>query len=268
MVTHWHNHWDNLRDNSTYFTSGMLKGDMKNSDLIDNTITIFIKKNKDTKKVEKVWSGRAKNFKEGVDKKGRKSIYFTVEIDNIIPCPEKYLTYSEGWYVGRGDIEGDIVDEKKFDPEFFKELLITNNWQIFEEYTYYLIKCLGIHTSCRFGFKEQKGKADGFFKFGNLVVLYDCTLDSDYESSKNIQIKNFCNQLKESTIDYSYKKINIVNCNKNVWIITRNRESKLITLSDDIRIKEVSIERIIGIYRKRFTEELDDHALEQELIKI
>jgi hypothetical protein len=268
MVTNWNNHWDNLKDNSTYFTNGMLKGNMKKSNLKDNTTTIFIKRNKDTRKFEKTWIGRVNNFREGYDRKNRNCIYFTVEIDNIIQCPEEYMGRSEGWYLETEGLNRDISIENKFDPQFFKELMATNNWQIFEEYTYYLIKCLGIHTSCRFGFKEQKGKADGFFKFGNLAVLYDCTLDSNYENSKDIQIKNFCNQLKESTIDYNHKKINIINCNKNVWIITRNRESKLIMLFDEINIKEISIEKIIEVYRKRIIENLDDRELEQELRKL
>jgi len=31
MVTNWEDHWDNLRDNSTYFTVGMLRGNMNES---------------------------------------------------------------------------------------------------------------------------------------------------------------------------------------------------------------------------------------------
>lgn len=63
-------------------------------------------------------------------------------------------------------------------PDFFGKLIATENWQEFEKYTYYLLKLVGIQTVYNFWGERQAGKADGFFKIGNLAVLYDCTLRS------------------------------------------------------------------------------------------
>ncbi|OQY28021.1 MAG: hypothetical protein B6244_08760 [Candidatus Cloacimonetes bacterium 4572_55] len=49
-------------------------------------------------------------------------------------------------------------------PAFFHKLLSTHNWREFEEYTYYLLKILGIQTAYNFLDERQAGKADGFFK--------------------------------------------------------------------------------------------------------
>ena len=268
MVTNWENHWGNLRDNSTYFTVGMLRGNMNESKLKDDTRTIFIKRNKETRSIENTWIGKVAKISEGTRRDGKKCIYFRVVIEDKIPFPNKYSNYSEGWYVDEEETEKKISKESIFDPSFFTELKMTNDWRKFEEYTYYLIRCLGIHNSHRFCFKKQKGKADGFFKFRNFAVLYDCTLDSRYEESKKTQIENFCDQMKKGIIEYNRKKINISNCNKNVWIITRTKNTRLIKEIDEIDVKEVSIEKIIELYRKRIKEDIDENVFEKELRSI
>ena len=58
-------------------------------------------------------------------------------------------------------------------PAFFPILLSTKNWKDFETYTYYLLKLLGITIAYNFLNERQAGKADGFFKIGNLAVIYD-----------------------------------------------------------------------------------------------
>jgi len=256
MVTNWENHWNNLGDNSTYFTVGMLRGNMNESKFKDNTKTIFIKRNKETQSIENTWIGKVAKISEGTRRDGKKCIYFRVVIEDKIPFPNKYSNYSEGWYVDEEETDEEISKECIFDPSFFTEL---------KEYTYYLIRCLGIHNSHRFGFKKQKGKADGFFKFRNFAVLYDCTLDSRYEESKKTQIENFCDQMKKGIIEYNRKRINISNCNKNVWIITRTRNTRLIKEIDEIDVKEVSIGKIIELYRKRIKEDIDENVFEKEL---
>lgn len=268
MVTNWENHWGNLRDNSTYFTVGMLRENMNESKFKDNIKTIFIKRNKETRSIENTWIGKVAKISEGTRSDGKKCIYFRVIIKDTIPCPGKYSNYSEGWYIAEEEMEENIYEKCIFDPSFFSELKMTNDWRKFEEYTYYLIRCLGIHNSHRFSFKNQKGKADGFFKFGNLAVLYDCTLDSKYEENKKTQIENFCDQIKKGFIEYDWKKININNCNKSVWIVTKARNTRLIKEIDGIEIKEVSIEKIIELYRKRIKEDIDENVFEKELRSI
>lgn len=268
MVTNWEDHWNNLRDSSTHFTTRMLKGNMNEFKLKDNTKTIFIKINKETRLIENAWIGKVTKISEGTRKDGKRCIYFRVIIKDKITCPNKYSNYSEGWYVDEEETEGEIYKECIFDPSFFSELKMTNDWRTFEEYTYYLIRCLGVHISHRFGFKKQKGKADGFFKFRNFAVLYDCTLDLNFEKSKNTQIENFCDQMKKGIIEYNRKRINISNCNKKVWIITRTRNTRLIKEIDEIDVKEVSIEKIIELYRKRIKEDIDENIFEEELRSI
>ena len=105
-------------------------------------------------------------------------------------------------------------------PAFFSRLPSTNNWKEFEEHTYYLLKLLGIQTAYNFLDERQAGKADGFFKLGNLAVIYDCTLDrGDIENSKSEQINNYCNRLKQGSIEISGSTTEeFYNYHKQVWI--------------------------------------------------
>jgi len=48
--------------------------------------------------------------------------------------------------------------------------------EIFEEYTYYLLRLVGINKIYRY--ENQRGSTDGFFVFKNLIVIYDTTLES------------------------------------------------------------------------------------------
>ena len=267
MVTNWEYHWDHLKNDTTYFTTRMLKGKMNQTKLKDNTKTIFKKINKETRVIENAWVGYVYDFTESI-KNNKERIYFKIKIEGKISCPRKYSNYIEGWYIDEKEVGEELSEEFIFDPKFFSDLRITDDWRKFEEYTYYLIRCLGIHNSHRFGFKNQKGKADGFFKFRNFAVLYDCTLDLNFEKSKNTQIENFCDQMKKGIIEYNRKRINISNCNKNVWIITKTRNTRLIKEIDEIDVKEVSIEKIIELYRKRIKEDIDENIFEKELRSI
>lgn len=261
MITNWENHWDNLRDDSTYYTTRMFKRGMNESKLIEDTKTVFIKRNKETKELEKAWRGEVFGFRKSTQG-GKDRISFKVMIQDEIPGPPEYSDYSEGWYV---DEKEELPEESLFDPGFFSDLRSTNEWLKFEKYTYYLIRCLGIHTSFRFAPKKQRGKADGFFKFRNFAVLYDCTLERNFEKSKETQIENFCDQMKKEIIEYNRKRIDIRNCNKSVWIITKDGNQRLIKQIDEIHIKEVPVEKIITLYRKRINEDIDETIFEKDL---
>jgi hypothetical protein len=80
MVTHWPNHWDNLPHNETYFTKGMLKQGMTIDRIRENTPTIFIKVNKQTKTPEKAWEGNVYNLRVEENR-----IFFKVKINKEIP---------------------------------------------------------------------------------------------------------------------------------------------------------------------------------------
>ena len=271
MVTTWDNHWDKLGDNYTYYPTTMFRGKMNESKLLERAKTIFVRRNKETLLFEKAWIGNVFDLQS---KKSRDRIYFKVDIDHEIPCPPKYFNYREGWYIDEEEAsgEGGYIAEKgayreefPFDLKFFPDLKLTNDWFKFEEYTYYLIRCLGLHTTHRFGPQKQKGTADGFFKINNCAVLYECTLEPYFETSKETQIEDYCDQLKKGIIEYNNKKIRIGHCNKSVWIITRDRMPRLIRQIDGINVREVPVEKIIELYRKRIAKNLDETSFEREL---
>jgi hypothetical protein len=111
MVTHWPNHWDNLPHNETYFTKGMLKQGMTIYRIRENTPTIFIKVNKQTKTPEKAWEGNVYNLRVEENR-----IFFKVKINKEIPIPPEYSNYSEGWYIE--DVERKIQFEAINYPPF------------------------------------------------------------------------------------------------------------------------------------------------------
>jgi hypothetical protein len=142
--------------------------------------------------------------------------------------------------------------EEDLYPAFYKKLLSTHNWEEFEQYIYYLLKLIGIQTAYKFLGERQAGKADGFFKFGNFAVIYDCTLDhTTIEENKKEQIINYCNRLKLGSIELSGNAIEeFHNYYKQVWIITRGK-TRTIKLVNDIIVKEVMVEDLMNLYQER-----------------
>jgi hypothetical protein len=154
-------------------------------------------------------------------------------------------------------------------PTFFDRLLTTHNWQEFEQYTHYLLKLLGIQTAYKFLGERQAGRADGFFKFRNLAVIYDCTLNlQDIEDKKRDQVINYCNRLKQGSIELAGETVEeFHDYHKQVWIITRGI-SRRIKLINDIPIKEVAIRDLMHIYEERLQSAVSDEALEIKLRNI
>lgn len=256
MVSDWSNHWDKLKGNSTYYSPNMLKWGMSESKLIDNTITIFLKRNKDTKEIEKAWQGRVYNIRSYKEK-----FWFSVAIDKEIIPPKKYLSYSVGWYFDDEEIFD--TETNMYSPLFFSKLLETNDWKEFEELTYFLLKILGIHQIYKY--ERQRGLPDGFFKFENFAVIYDTTLEKNFFKFKHPQVNNFCSQLNKSDIIIGNREIPINNCVKNVWIITKSNNSKLIKKVGNIKVKEVPINSLIELYHKRLIKDMDESDFEKEL---
>lgn len=96
MVTNFDNHWDYVPNNETSYTIGMIKWDIVKNNPVDNTETLFIKRNKITSEVEGCWIGKVYNFsRENID---RPKIHFKVKIERKISCPEEYRNYTAGWY--------------------------------------------------------------------------------------------------------------------------------------------------------------------------
>ena len=101
MVTNFDDHWEGV-GNEAYFTLSMLKGDMTRERLVDNTETIFIKRNRFSKRVENAWKGKVWGFSFKKDNRGRESIEFNLNLGTRVPCPPQYLAFSEGWYLDEG----------------------------------------------------------------------------------------------------------------------------------------------------------------------
>ncbi len=151
-------------------------------------------------------------------------------------------------------------------PGFFHTLTFTNDWKEFEHLTGHLLRLLGIQTLYSFTNERQAGKADGFFKLRTTAVLYDCTLNREnIEQSKREQIANYCNRLRQGTIQVSdYTVEEVQQYQKQVWIITQGTSRKLQTVND-VNVKEISIEDLIVVYKERLLKRLNNEDLEMRL---
>lgn len=130
MVTHWDNHWDNLKNDKTYYPKTMLKG-IEENNLEDKAPTIFIKLDKTSKRPEKAWVGQVYDFEPTGDK-----IWFKVKIKEEKPLndlPKKFLSTPEGWYLIETEISKPdsiltppLFDDlkKKKNPLFLKNTYI------------------------------------------------------------------------------------------------------------------------------------------------
>ena len=272
MVTHWRDHWDKLPNNETHYTTRMLREDLVTNEKLDiNKIledkskkipTIFVKINEDTKELEKAWKGYTYDFRISEDK-----IYFKVQVSREFKPPEKIRKLREGWYV---DIEQEYEHESIFEktavyPPVFYFLAKVTYGKEFEELVYYLLKLLGIHDIIKF--ERQRGHPDGFFKFRNLAVVYDATLEYDFEKSKSQQIENFCSILKRGEIKYKRTSFRFSELRKQVWIITKN-VSRVIQKINDIIVKEVSVYDLIELYEQRLRQNLMEDEFEARLMSI
>ena len=252
MVTNFDDHWDRIPGGETCYTRKMLRG-VRLDRLEEDAPTLFIKVERKSKRPEKAWVGRVRGFRVEAHR-----VCFKVIIEKELQeVPPKYRGYKEGWYE-EGSVGRIIPEELMIYPPFFYTLSRTTSWEEFEGQVYLLLKLLGIHEVYRF--ERQKGVADGFFKIGNLAVLYDCTLREGFEEDKRHQIENYCNVLKSGNIDLEAKTVNVVNCEKQVWIITRGT-TRLLKKVDDIEVKEVSVDKLIELYTLRLKDNVDEKGL-------
>ncbi|OBX06014.1 hypothetical protein QV06_00215 [Gallibacterium genomosp. 3] len=149
----------------------------------------------------------------------------------------------------------------------------------FEDFVFFIFKLLGISEIYAVPKNNAGGRADGIFKVSNistntpkLEVIYDCTLDPNWEIKKKEQIKNYKSQICRSSmsIDYEFiestsnKKIiktSILfnnNSQKEIWIITKSSTRVVENSQEDISgeqmsilVKEVSIFDLIKILENK-----------------
>ena len=261
MVTHWKRHWDALPRQETYYPKNMIRFQVTADKLIDNTRTIFIKLDEKTRRPENAWIGHVYGFKEQDDR-----IHFKVYIERNIPLeniPRHLLLLKEGWYLEL--VEEAIPSECALLPPFFHLLLQTRDPETFENLTFWLLKLLGIHTLYKF--RKQPGRADGFFILRDLAVIYDCTLNPRFEEIKGQQIENYCAQLKNGRLTYERTSFDISAFRKQVWIITKGVD-RIIKRVDNITVREVSVQRLVEIYKSRIIKNINEEELVEELIRV
>lgn len=252
MVTQWSNHWDRIPGNRTRYNDYMLRTGMSSKNYSENEPTIFIKLSESEPHIpENAWIGKVSNISET-----NKIIHFTVHIEKSIEIPDKYKHLSAGWYfyADRSDqiqtSKQIVPNVSKFSSSFFDSLRKTSNYSEFEESIHVLLKYIGINDVYAFDQVKQAGRADGFFKIRNLAVIYDATLNQNFEVEKNQQIRNYVAALNSGLISYGDLNFTTTSLEKQVWIITKGKTRRL-NIIDDIIIKEVSIETLMEVFVKK-----------------
>lgn len=164
--------------------------------------------------------------------------------------------------------------------ENIPQLNETTSPEDFEDFTFTLLKLLGINDIYQFPRYNQAGKPDGIFKIGSLIVIYDCTLQKNFETNKDWQMENFAKKLTESKLKIDVRKeidgetlqtrhtFDLTNLDKQLWVITRGKTREIETL-ERITIKEVGIDSLLNLLRHRLTKNyFDETRLVKELIDI
>lgn len=160
--------------------------------------------------------------------------------------------------------------------ESIKYIDEVNDSEHFEDAVHLVLRLLGIHSAYQFDRKKQAGKADGIFMIENLIVMYDCTLNSNFVEFKKDQIENYINKLNQKeqlTVDIlkvdgssKSKMFKLENTKRQVWIITRGK-TREINDYDNIKVKEVSVFDLIELLATRIKDSsYDSDRLTSELI--
>ncbi len=225
--------------------------------------------------------GFIRSLDDGNDYYFKKSDINNLEVDDItigdkvefepIDINGKRCVKNLKLFESKPNFESDnSISYEKFEEGVFKELkqvLNIDDYSDFEDATFYLLKLLGIHKIFQFDRQSQAGKADGFFILENMAVMYDCTLNNNFEEFKEEQIENYINKLSQkSQITFDIKRLDgsvapktlqISGKTKQVWIITKG-ESNEIRDFDSIKIKEISVHDLLNIFMKRMKDSTYD----------
>lgn len=98
MVTTSHGHWDGLAGNTAMFSEAVVPAAIVESLPTGMIETIFIKKNPQTRRFERAWRGKTKNFRR-VNRQERDYILFEVEELKAYNCPEALRTKTVGCHI-------------------------------------------------------------------------------------------------------------------------------------------------------------------------
>lgn len=266
MVTNWDLHWDRLGakwKHSTLFTLPIIKDSLANAAWPAEAATLFIKKTKENS-YEKAWIGKTKNFRKDSNN-GKPAIRFEVADLVEIDCPVEYRNFTNGWHLNKSSLPGNIFEvvpiiDDGLAPGFFKQM-VSCSWELFEHHCFHLLRVIGIHDIHALPREAQQGKADGFFRFHSLTVIYDATLETNFEVVKEQQIENYINQLKKEKIHFNKHSYTIKDTQKQVWIITRGNSVRLLKTEDHVKVKEIPFTKLIEVYDKRIKAEISSDEL-------
>jgi hypothetical protein len=282
MVTSWESHWDCIAGDKTYYDVTRLTNKDVLNHIQNDTETIFIKRFQGS--AVKAWVGKVNNFVRIGNKQ-----FFNVKIDKEIAVPTFANDFIQGWYLLSDEqynasinqpviirvpnIKTNFIHDTTslndlLELPLFEILRTTNNPTEFENLTHLLLKLIGIFNIYKYPQSDQAARPDGFFKFKNLVVLYDCTLRDNYIQKKSDQISRFCDQLLTGSISYQNIQLNVGESLKQVWIITKKPICNLFKEINAVKVKEITIEKIINLYRRRMNEEFSDDDFSVELASI
>lgn len=139
---------------------------------------------------------------------------------------------------------------------------IVSNGHFFENYTFLILKLLGISNIYPIPQDRQDGKCDGIFKIDNLEVIYDCTLRDklDWKDRKKTQISNYINQIRQTKTTEKYildgksvdKTISFnQNAEKQIWIITKGETGIYEDIDGAVVVKEICIYDLIQLVEER-----------------
>jgi len=254
MITNFENHWDKIKQTS--YTTNFISDEVKNNLIANETIFVKIDSSAN-KRILKVWEGRVSNITQNGSK-----ISFEVSIDREIKDYAKLdIDVKQHYWRFFEETKETISD---YTPPFFEKLLSTKDWRYFEDETFKLLKLLGINNV--FKFTNQRGEADGYFKFENLAVIYDTTLEDDFENKKKTQMENFYSQLQMGSILINEQNTiqTFHESQKQVWIITRG-SSRIISKHNNILVKEISVTDIMDLYLERLDSQFTADILENKL---
>ncbi len=251
--------WLWINATKAYYPTFMLKNSITTEFFVNSKgrTTIFVKIDKNGGKVQEVHEGRIAKIELRDDK-----IHF--EYDSLKPISkDKYFAFNKsGCYLDTNNYS-QMQKESRYQKELKLLLELTNN-ENFENKVHELI--YQFHVDLRIvPRKEQAGKSDGFFKINRLNVLYDATLQGNFETFKATQIDNFVSQMKKRYIDFGKERFSLdVESEKQVWIVTKNHDQHIRT-EDGIKIRAVSVSYLYNLL-ERFNSNFPSNEEQSKLL--
>ncbi len=225
------------------------------------TLFICIPNNKGT--IES-WTGRCRYFKWGVNNFGNeRNIQFKITDLKTSDTPQEFTEYKVGWYVNKPNYPMTHL------PHYLSKIQKTNDWWLFEKYCHYLLKLIDVNNIEPVPLhKSNRGKPDGYFITNDLFVWYDATCQNEFMKVKKDQLADYIAKVEELlTFTIAGKPFDLTGMKKQIWIITqRNQKYGTLYTSDLLIAKEVPIQMLIDIYKKRQCEDMNEDYL-CELLK-